>query len=149
MDSAGILPIFQRSVEHHNACYIEFLVDGDSKAHNLVQENVYGDVAITKLECVSHVQKRLGSLLQPLKKMVRNDCFTWCTGIGWKGKLTEKLINPFTATMTYSVRHDFCIWFACMTYWVRQENEGQYQNPGTSFAKAIGTGNTKKPFGTW
>lgn len=62
MDSAGMLAMFQRSVEQHNAHYVEFLGDGDSKAHNLlVQENVYGDREIAKLECVGHVQKQLGS----------------------------------------------------------------------------------------
>ena len=57
MDSAGMLAIFQRSVEQHNVHHVEFLGDGDSKAHNLlVQENVYGDIEIAKLECVGHVQ---------------------------------------------------------------------------------------------
>ena len=31
----AMLAIFQRSVEQHNIRYVEFLGDGDSKAHNL------------------------------------------------------------------------------------------------------------------
>lgn len=38
-------------------CYVEFLGDGDSKDHNLlVQENAYGEVEITRPECVGHIQ---------------------------------------------------------------------------------------------
>ena len=49
MDSAGMLAIFERSLQQHNTRYVEFLGDGDSKAHNLlIQENVYGDVDISK-----------------------------------------------------------------------------------------------------
>ena len=33
MDAAALLAIFQRSIEKHNACYVEFLGDGDSNAH--------------------------------------------------------------------------------------------------------------------
>ena len=41
--------------------------------------------------------------------------------------------------MTHSVRHDFCTCFACMTYWVHQENKGNSQSPSTTNAKAIST----------
>lgn len=62
MDSADMPAIFQISVEEHNTHYVEFLGDGDSKAHNLlVQENVYGDVEILKFKCAGHVQKCLSS----------------------------------------------------------------------------------------
>ena len=61
MDAAGIVTIFQRSVEKHDLRYTDFLGDGDSKAHNLlVQEAVYGVTQVKKLECLGHVQKRLG-----------------------------------------------------------------------------------------
>ena len=50
MDSAGMLVIFQRSVEQHNVSCVEFLGDGDSNSHNLlVEEIVYGDIEIAKL----------------------------------------------------------------------------------------------------
>lgn len=64
-----MLSIFQRSVENYSVCYTEFLGDRDSKAHKLIVEQaVYGDVEVKKLECVGHVQKRLGSRLRSLKK---------------------------------------------------------------------------------
>ena len=69
MDAAGLLAIIQRSIEKHNARYVEFLGDGDSKAHkNLVEKEIYGAVPVEKLDCVGHVQRRLGSGLHSLQK---------------------------------------------------------------------------------
>lgn len=68
MDANGLLNIFQRSVEQYGLRYLEFLGDGDSRAHKLlVEEAVYGDVEVEKLECVGLVQKRLGSRFRSLK----------------------------------------------------------------------------------
>ena len=78
----------------HNNRYIEFLGDRDSKAHDLlIQENVYGDVDISKLECVGHVQKCLGSRLRPLKKQQRTTQLADGKAIGRKGRLTDKRID--------------------------------------------------------
>lgn len=64
MDSAGVLAIFQRSIENYSLRYTESLGNGDSKAVALLtEESVYGDNAIAKLELVGHVQTRMGSLL--------------------------------------------------------------------------------------
>ena len=47
------LPCFQKSIKKQNACYVEFLGDGGTKAHKkLVEEEVYGTVPVEKLECV-------------------------------------------------------------------------------------------------
>ena len=64
MDAAGCVRNFQRSVEQYSLRYVEFLGDGDSKAYNEITEAlVYGEKPVTKLECVGHVQKRMGSRL--------------------------------------------------------------------------------------
>ena len=69
MDPAGLVTIFQQSVDKHGFHYVEFLGDGDSKDHSaLVQEAVYEGVPVEKFECVGHVQKCLGSCLRSLKK---------------------------------------------------------------------------------
>ena len=69
MDAAGVLSIYQRSVENYGLRYVEFRGDGDSKSQKfLVKEAVYGDIEVRKLECVGHVQKRLGSQLLSMKK---------------------------------------------------------------------------------
>ena len=60
MYASGLLAIFQHSVEQYTMRYAEFLGEGDSKAHKLiVEEAVYGEKQISKLECVGHVQKCL------------------------------------------------------------------------------------------
>jgi len=54
------------------------LGDGNSKAHRLiVEEAVYGVKEVTKLECVGHVQKRLGSRLRSLKTRLAPTMATW------------------------------------------------------------------------
>ena len=59
MDAAGCVGIFERSVEQYGLRYTEFL-DGGSKAFNMVTEkDAYGDVKVTKLECVGHVKKNV------------------------------------------------------------------------------------------
>ena len=65
--------------------YVEFLGDGDSKAHNLlIQENVYGYVDISKVECLGHVQKCLGSRLRSLKNSKEQTRLADVKGIGGK-----------------------------------------------------------------
>ena len=69
MDPAGCVSIFKRSVEKNDMRYTNFLGDSDSKAFKQLQEDkVYGEKTIKKLECVGHIQKRMGSRLRSLKK---------------------------------------------------------------------------------
>ena len=56
--------MFQRSEEKHSLRYTEFVGDGDSKAHKqLLEKGVYGDKPVTKLECIGHTKKGMGSRL--------------------------------------------------------------------------------------
>ena len=48
---------------------------------------------IAKLECVGHVQKRLGSRLRSLKKRLGTTRLPDRKGIGGKGRLTDTLID--------------------------------------------------------
>lgn len=51
--AAGALAICQRSVDNYGLHYVEFLGDRDSKSYKvLVDEAVYGDVEVTKLQCM-------------------------------------------------------------------------------------------------
>lgn len=64
----GAVQIFQRSLEK-NVRYNRYLGDGDSKGFSAVESlSIYGDEAVTKLECIGHVQKRMGSRLRKLKQ---------------------------------------------------------------------------------
>lgn len=70
MNASRILNIFQRSIENHSMRYVEFLGDGDSKAHKLlVQEAVYENITTEKLKFLGHVQKDLGSCLRSLQRL--------------------------------------------------------------------------------
>ncbi|GFS72064.1 uncharacterized protein TNCV_4213461 [Trichonephila clavipes] len=67
MEVEGALRIFNRSEVLHNLKYTQYLGDGDSKAYKAVLESKpYKDVNIEKLECVGHVEKRMG-LITKLK----------------------------------------------------------------------------------
>ncbi|GFW90966.1 uncharacterized protein TNCV_1758401 [Trichonephila clavipes] len=61
MEVEGALRIFNRSEVLHNLRYTQYLGDEDSKAYKVVLESkLYKDVNIEKLECVGHVEKRMG-----------------------------------------------------------------------------------------
>ncbi|GFW38434.1 uncharacterized protein TNCV_1332871 [Trichonephila clavipes] len=64
--------------------YTEYYSDGDSKGFLQVKD-IYGENSVTKLECIGHIQKRVGSRLRKLKKNTK--------GLGGKGKLTDKFID--------------------------------------------------------
>ncbi|GFT17760.1 CCHC-type domain-containing protein [Trichonephila clavipes] len=83
MEVVGAYRIFERS-NVRNVQYNEYYGDGDSKGYESVK-NFYGINTVTKLECIGHVQKRVGGRLRQLKKTTK--------GLGGKNKLTDKLIN--------------------------------------------------------
>ncbi|CAB3997757.1 Hypothetical predicted protein [Paramuricea clavata] len=69
METVGALRIFERSYISRGLQYKDMLGDGDSATYNkIVQRKPYGDECIPKkLECIGHVQKRVGSRLRKLK----------------------------------------------------------------------------------
>ena len=84
MEVAGAATIFGRSMEKHNLRYTQFYGAGDSKSYEKVK-NLYTDVVVEKLECVGHIQKRVGNRLRKKKMEVK--------GLGGKKRLTDELIN--------------------------------------------------------
>ncbi|GFS88401.1 uncharacterized protein TNCV_1751361 [Trichonephila clavipes] len=84
MEPVGAYRIFERSEDHRMLRYTDYYGDGDSKAFDAVKD-IYGKNSATKLECIGHIQKRVGTRLRKLKS--RNK------GLGGKGKLTDGLIN--------------------------------------------------------
>lgn len=91
MEVTGAVNIFQRSQNLYAVRYLEYLGDGDSKAYAAVCDSrPYGDEDIEKIECIGHVQKRMGSRLRALKgktKKLEND-----KSLGGKGRLTDAAI---------------------------------------------------------
>ena len=86
MEPEGAERIFRRSVELHNLRYTEFYRDGDNKSYNRVKGVCGVDVIeVEKMECIGHVQKRVGTALRKLK----HDN----PGLGGKGKPTHSKID--------------------------------------------------------
>ncbi|GFU49515.1 uncharacterized protein TNCV_1590611 [Trichonephila clavipes] len=69
--------------------------DGDTKTFNVLSENKpYGDDhLIQKIECVGHVQKRMGTRLRKLKLVYSKKKLSDGKTIGGKGRLTDSLID--------------------------------------------------------
>jgi len=80
--------IFKRSIAKHNLVYSEYLGDGDTSSFTeVVNSEPYKefDIIPKKLECIGHVNKRMGTRLRKLVQSYKNSG----TPRG-KGKLTKK-----------------------------------------------------------
>ena len=67
MEITGSTRIFKRCMEKNSLCYSEYYGDGDSKSFTKVKD-IYEVLTVNKLECVGHVQKRVGTRLLALKR---------------------------------------------------------------------------------
>ena len=122
MDPTGCPHIFERSVEKYEVRYMELLGDGDSKAHNEpIQRRVYGDEQVMKLECVGHIQKRMGSCLRAMKKHMGDTKLSDGKKIGGRGKLTDKRIDSLQVYYGKAIKNNTnsiaAIQNAVMTIW--------------------------------
>ena len=62
MESKGVVVCFKRSVDKYNVRYTQYLGDGDTKSyHEVDKEDPYNGTPIVKLECIGHIQKRVGA----------------------------------------------------------------------------------------
>ncbi|GFX66873.1 uncharacterized protein TNCV_999121 [Trichonephila clavipes] len=94
MSEGGVLSIFQRSETSRKACYTQYLGDGDSKGFLTIKEaKVYGDTEVEKLECVGHVQKRMGTRLRNILKMSKGIKLSDGENISGRGRLTLKEVD--------------------------------------------------------
>ena len=102
MEAEGWLRLFTRSVEKCRMRYVTVISDGDSKAYNNIEnKNIYGDIHITKEECINHVAKRLGKLLRDYaqQKSKKGD------GVGGKqaGSLTTSMMAKLQEYYRYAI----------------------------------------------
>ncbi|XP_026471717.1 uncharacterized protein LOC113375996, partial [Ctenocephalides felis] len=101
MEISAITKMFLRSVEKYGVKYLTYIGDGDSKTFKgMLDTKPYGDTAVTKKQCVSHVEKRMGTRLRAVKKDKTNK------GIGGKGagELTDKVIQEITKFYGLAIR---------------------------------------------
>lgn len=73
MEVEGVKKMFERSKMNYDVRYKYYLGDGDCKGYDTVcAQQPYGpDFQIEKMECVGHVQKRMGKRLRDFRKKIR------------------------------------------------------------------------------
>ncbi|GFX66906.1 uncharacterized protein TNCV_999451 [Trichonephila clavipes] len=106
MEVDGMLRIFNRSEKLHNMKYSNYIGDGDTKTFNALSENKpYGDDhLIQKIECVGHVQKRMGTRLRKLKLVYSKKKLSDGKTIGGNGRLTDSLIDKLAHYFGNAIR---------------------------------------------
>lgn len=106
MEVAGALILFQRSIERYGVRYTEYLGDGDSSAYKSVAEaKPYGDCTINKLECIGHVQKRMGKRLRDLKNKTKGKLSDG-KPLSGKNRLTEAAIQKIQTFYGLAIRRN-------------------------------------------
>ncbi|GFT50202.1 uncharacterized protein TNCV_3622571 [Trichonephila clavipes] len=103
----GALSIFNRSEVLHNLRYTQYLGDEDSKAYKAVLESKpYKDVTIEKLECVGHVEKRMGTRLRALKLKLKGKKLEDKKSLGGRNRLTDAEIDKLKRYYGLAIRNN-------------------------------------------
>ena len=94
MEPKSILQMFKSSLQF-KIRYSSLICDGDAKTHAMIlDEQPYGEGhLVVKLDCIGHIQKRMGNALRRLKETYRGQKLSDGKTIGGQGRLTESLIN--------------------------------------------------------
>ena len=92
MEPIGAVELFSRSM-NFKIRYSRLVCDGDSKTHSLLLERKPYGKQVEKLDCVGHVQKRMGTALRTLKDNYKGRKLSDGKTIGGKGRLTKVLMN--------------------------------------------------------
>ena len=95
MECEGALRMWLRSEKLYKLQYTQIISDGDSKTFKLLSERKPYTVPITKMECVGHVQKRMGTGLRKIKKDKK---------LGGRGRLTDHVIDSLQTYYGKAIR---------------------------------------------
>ena len=108
MEAAGAVEIFQCSVSTRKLQYTSYIGDGDTEAFKkVVDAKPYGpNVQIQKLECIGHIQKRLGSRLCGLRSQWKGKRLEDGNGISGRGRLTDVAINTMQNYYGMAIRQN-------------------------------------------
>ena len=104
MEMEGAKILWKRSLDRHNIRYRWMVSDGDSMAFSAV-ENTYDGINVEKLDCVGHVQKRMGKHLMNLKATTKGKLEDGKT-IGGSGRLTEEKIKQIQRYYGLAIRQN-------------------------------------------
>jgi len=108
MEVVGTQRIFGRSIKERKLRYTNYIGDGDSKAYTSISDNKpYGEsVKIYKLDCVGHIQKRVGTQLRNLKKLSGSKKLLDGKTVGGKGRLSLKEIDRLQIYYGLAIRRN-------------------------------------------
>ncbi|GFX93176.1 uncharacterized protein TNCV_4760551 [Trichonephila clavipes] len=106
MEVCGMQKSFFRSEQKHGLKYQRYIGDGDSKTFlSIAEKEPHGDsVPIEKIECVGHVQKRMGSRLRKLKALWGEKNLSDGKTIGGKDRRTDAIISKLTTFYGNAIR---------------------------------------------
>ncbi|GFS60221.1 uncharacterized protein TNCV_2827231 [Trichonephila clavipes] len=104
MEVEGMKRIFKRSLLERNAKYVKYIGDGDTKTFPELQNTV--SYNLEKIECVGHIQKRMGARLRRLKLVNRGKKLSDGKSISGKNRPTDKLIDKFTTYYGNAIREN-------------------------------------------
>ena len=108
---ARSVAIFCSSVEKHNLRYLNYKGDGDTNLFLKVFEaKPYEEALIPiSLECVGHVQKRMGTRLRKLRNDYKGKKLGDNKPISGKGRLTDVLINKMQNYYGIAIRQNISL----------------------------------------
>ena len=99
MEAEGAVVMWQRSAETHSMRYMKFVGDGESKSYDSVLEakpfGVEPENQVGKLDCVGHVQKRMGTGLRALVNKSRGQKLVNGRRLQGKGRVTKKRTDDY------------------------------------------------------
>lgn len=72
----------------------------------MVKDNPYGDVVISKLECIGHIQKRMGSRLRRLETSLKGKILCDGKSISGKNRLTDGAIDRLQNYFGLAIRQN-------------------------------------------
>lgn len=97
MEAEGATTLFGRSVQKYKVQYTEYLGDGDSNGYEAVERSqpFDADVSIQKLECVGHVQKRIGTRIRNVIAKNKGRKLADRRALSGKNGITNKAIKKY------------------------------------------------------
>ncbi|XP_069694717.1 uncharacterized protein [Periplaneta americana] len=106
MEVEGMKKIFSRSMDIYKVRYLNYIGDGDTKSFKAVSElHPYGpEVELQKIECVGHIQKRMGTQLRGVKNEWKGKKLKDNKPLSGKNRLTDAIINTLTVYYGNAIR---------------------------------------------